>query len=245
MAKELPLKEQGEKVLRLLKKQYPHAKMILRYNNNFELLVAVILSARCTDKMVNIVTAKLFPKYRKVTRNSKVKARKYSAKLQTLTPEIYEIVNFAKADKDQLEQDIRSTGFYKNKAKNLRAAARLLLEKFNGELPKTMREILTIPGVARKTANVVLGNAYNIYEGIAVDTHVKRLSGRLGLTTHTNTNKIEQDLMSRFDKNDWFALTYLLIEHGRQICQAKKPKCGECMLSKVCPSAFQFARYKK
>ncbi len=191
--------ERAQQILSLLQKTYPDAKMILEYSNNFELLVAVILSAQCTDKMVNIVTAKLFPKYRK---KYQVLGSMYHAyKDMTTLPEneLVEIVNFAFINREELEQDIKSTGFYKNKAKNVQGAAKLILEKFHGEIPKTISEMLTIPGVARKTANVVLGNAYHIYEGIAVDTHVKRLSHRLGLTKHTDPNKIEQDLIKQFN----------------------------------------------
>lgn len=207
-------------ILSLLKKHYSQARIALRYTNNWELLVAVILSAQCTDVMVNKVTEKLFKKYKS-------------------------IADYANADIKELEQDIRSTGFYRNKAKNLKAAAQLLLEKFNGEVPKTMEEMLTIAGVARKTANVVLGNAYGIVEGIAVDTHVRRLSQRLGFTTYDDPGKIEQELMKLFPKDIWFKLTYLLINHGRAICNAKKPKCDMCFLNELCPSAFKFPHFTR
>lgn len=207
-------------ILTLLKRHYPHAKIVLNYSNNWELLVAVILSAQCTDKMVNKVTASLFKKYKTIK-------------------------DYAETNLSELEQDIKSTGFYRNKAKNIQSAAKLILEKFNGTVPKTMAEMLTIPGVARKTANVVLGNAYNIYEGIAVDTHVMRLSQRLGFSKQKDPNKIEHDLMKLIDQKDWFSLTYLLIEHGRAICEAKKPKCNECFLNTVCPSAFKFSHFNK
>ncbi len=220
MNKELGIKGRSQKILQLLKQHYPKAKMILTYSNTFELLVAVMLSAQCTDVMVNKVTPKLFARYKTVP-------------------------DYANADIKDLETLIRSTGFYHNKAKNIKAAAMIVCEKFNQQIPKTITEMITIPGVARKTANVVLGNAYGIFEGIAVDTHVKRLSFRLGLTKHSNPDKIEQDLMRQFSKAEWFALTYLLIEHGRQICIAKKPKCDECFLNKICPSAFQFPHFKK
>ena len=203
-----------------VKKHYPNAKIVLNYSNNWELLVAVMLSTQCTDKMVNIVTAKLFQKYKKIQ-------------------------DYASADIHELEQDIHSTGFYRNKAKNIQASAKMILEKFNGEVPKTMAELIMLPGVARKTANIVLGNAFGVIEGVAVDTHVSRLSQRLGLTANTNTDKIEQDLMKLFDKKDWFNLTYLLIEHGRAICKAKKPKCDSCFLNKMCPSAFSFPSFQK
>ena len=230
-------------ILVLLEKKYPHAKIILEYSNEWELLVAVILSAQCTDVMVNKVTSKLFPKFRNL--KLKVKNEKLQFKVKKITPEIQEIINFAEVPIEELEQDIRSTGFYKNKAKNVQATAKLILEQFNGILPQTLRELTLLPGVARKTANVVLGNAFGIYEGIAVDTHVGRLSQRLGLSDQKDPNKIEQDLMKLYEKKDWFRLTYLLIEHGRKVCEAKKPKCNECMLNKLCPSAFKFPHFQK
>jgi len=202
-------------VLQLLKKHYPEAKIVLNFSNNWELLVAVMLSAQCTDKAVNIVTAKLFKKY-------------------------HAIEDYANVDISELEQDIKSTGFYRNKAKNVKATAKLILEKYGGEVPKTMAELITLAGVARKTGNVVLGNAFNIVEGIAVDTHVFRLSRRLGFSDSNNPEKVEQDLMRVIPKEYWFPLTYLLIEHGRAICKAPFPKCNECFLNKICPSAFQF-----
>lgn len=187
-----------------------------------------MLSAQCTDKMVNIVTARLFNKYKTVE-------------------------DYAKADIRELEQDVKSTGFYRNKAKNIKAAARLILERYHGEVPKKMEELLTLPGVARKTANIVLGNAYNNdvsqqawlrVQGIAVDTHVGRLSQRLGFSKNVNTDKIEKDLMKIIPKKDWFRLTYLLIEHGRATCRAPLPKCDQCFLNKLCPSAFNFPNFK-
>ena len=231
-------------VINLLKKHYPRAKIVLNFSNNWELLVAVILSAQCTDKMVNMVTSKLFPKFRK-SQISNLKSQKYNSKFKTLTAEIQEIINFAEVPIEELEQDIKSTGFYRNKAKNVKAAARLILEKFNGQVPKTMAELITLPGVARKTANIVLGNAYNIVEGIAVDTHVFRLSRRLGFSDSNNPEKVEQDLMRVIPKEYWFPLTYLLIEHGRAICKAPLPKCDECFLNKICSSAFDFPNFKK
>lgn len=207
-------------VLSLLQKQYPKAHIALHYTNNWELLTAVMLSAQCTDIMVNKVTEKLFKKYKSMK-------------------------DYANGEIKELEQNIKSTGFYHNKAKNLKAAALLILKKWKGEIPKTMKEMLEIPGVARKTANVVLGNAYNVVEGIAVDTHVRRLSQRLGFTKNNDPEKIEQDLMALFDKKDWFSLTYMLIDHGRAVCNAKKPKCDMCFLNKLCPSAFQFPHYRR
>jgi endonuclease-3 len=207
-----------EKILSLLKKNYGNPKTILTYSNEWELLVAVILSAQCTDITVNKVTEKLFKKYKTIK-------------------------DYADAPFEEFANDIRSTGFYNNKAKNIQAAARLVIEQFNGVLPKTINEMVTIPGAARKTANVVLGNAFGIVEGIAVDTHVRRLSQRLGFTNYDNPEKIEQDLMQLFENKDWFQLTYLLIEHGRKICEAKKPKCDECFLNTLCPSAFKFPHF--
>jgi endonuclease-3 len=170
---------------------------------------------QCTDKRVNIVTKVLFKKYRK--------------------PEDY-----ANADLEELEEDIRSTGFYRNKARNIKKCCQMLVEKFNSQVPKTMEELLELPGVARKTANIVLSNAYGVVEGIAVDTHVRRLARRLGLSEHENPNKIEGDLMEIVPKGRWKRITDLLIFHGRRICAARKPKCGICVLNKLCPSAFTF-----
>lgn len=236
-------KARAEKILHLLKQNYPSAKIILNFSNEWELLVAVMLSAQCTDIMVNKVTSKLFPKFRNL--KLKMKNEKLQFKIKNIDDDIQEIINYAEVPLFELEQDIRSTGFYKNKAKNLQAAAKMVLEKYGGKVPKTIAEMVVIPGVARKTANVVLGNAYKVFEGIAVDTHVRRVSGRLGLTKNINPDKIEQDLMKLFDSKDWFPLTYLLIEHGRKICEAKKPKCDECFLNQHCPSAFNFPHFKK
>jgi endonuclease-3 len=205
------------KTLGLLEREYPNAKTALNYNNSLELLVATMLSAQCTDERVNNVTKTLFEKYR--------------------TPEDY-----AKADLKQLEQEIRSTGFFRNKAKNIRAASQLLLEKYNSQIPKTMEDLLELPGVARKTANIVLQNAYDIIEGIAVDTHVRRVSKRLGFTENEDPIKIEQDLMQIVPKKNWKKITDLLITLGRNTCVAGKPKCESCILNKICPSAFTFGK---
>lgn len=212
-----PSKAHAYKIFALLKEHYPHAKMILRWSNNFELLVSIILSAQCTDAMVNKVTTAVFPKYK--TRRKEF-AETYDTYLKNINlheTEIVELVNFAFVPISELEQDIKSTGFYHNKAKNVQAAAKVVLDKFYGNLPKTIAELVTIPGVGRKTANVFLGNAYGITEGIAVDTHVTKQSKALALTQETTPEKIETDLMSLFDKQDWFTLTYLLIEHGRNL----------------------------
>ena len=193
---------------------------MLDFGNEWELLVAVILSAQCTDKMVNQVTAKLFKKYRTVE-------------------------DYAGADPVEFEADIRPTGFFRNKTKHIIGAAQMLLADYAGEVPASMSGLLTLPGVARKTANVVLGNAHpDAYAadpdaGIAVDTHVNRLSQRLGLAASADSDKIERELMEIIPREDWFRLTYLLIEHGRAVCVARRPRCGECLLADVCPSAFK------
>ncbi|MEK7212613.1 MAG: endonuclease III [Patescibacteria group bacterium] len=189
------------KIICALKKLFPNAKIVLKYGNNWELLVAVVLSAQCTDKKVNEVTPVLFRKYRRL--KDYIKA---SASRRTVS---------------EFEQDIKPTGFYRAKAKNILGAAKVVQEKFRGKLPKTMAEMLTIPGIGRKSANVILGNAYEIVEGIAVDTHVKRLAKKLGLTRHTDPVKIERDLMAIVPRKDWFKTTYLLIDFGRKYCPAR------------------------
>jgi len=203
------------KIIELLEKQYPDAKTALNYSNPLEMLVATMLSAQTTDLQVNNVTRNLFKKYR--------------------TPEDY-----ANADIKELEQDIRSTGFYHNKARNLQRCCRLLVEKFRSQVPMTMEELLELPGVARKTANIVLNNSFGVVAGVAVDTHVHRLSQRLGLTENDDAAKIELDLMQITPKEKWMKLTDLLIFHGRQVCIARKPKCDMCVLNKICPCAFSF-----
>lgn len=208
-------KQRAAKIVEILQKQYPDAKTALNFNNPLELLVATMLSAQTTDVRVNIVTRTLFKKYQ--------------------TAEDY-----AKANTQELESDIRSTGFYHNKARNLKKCGQLLVAKFHGQVPKTMNELVDLPGVARKTANIVLFNAYGITSGIAVDTHVLRLSKRLGLTANSDQNKAEQDLMDIVPKDKWMPLTDLLIFHGRQVCDAKKPRCDSCVLNQICPSAFTF-----
>jgi endonuclease-3 len=211
---ELDKKTRLMKIIELLEKEYPKAKTALHYSNPLEILVATILSAQCTDKRVNLVTPLLFKKYK-------------TAK------------DYANADLAELEQDIRSTGFYRNKAKNIKNAGRMIVERFDSQVPQTIEEILELPGVARKTANIVLTNAYGVIVGIAVDTHVRRLSKRLGLTENTNPDKIEKDLMLIVPKSNWKSITNLLISHGRAVCDARKPKCGICCLNKICPSAFK------
>ena len=214
-------KLRARKILIALRDKYSKAKIVLKYSNNFELLVSVMLSAQTTDLQVNKVTGVLFPKYKK-TRNELADIYNQFNKLNIPKKDLIEIVNFANVNLKELEKDIRSIGLYKTKAKNIKASAVILLKHYNGIIPKSMEEIITLPGVGRKTANVVLGNAYGIVEGIAVDTHVKRLSKKYGFTKETNPDRIEKDLMVLFDRKDWFKLTYLLIEHGRNIRKFKK-----------------------
>lgn len=202
-------KQTGE-IIKLLKKEYPDAHCALNHANAFELLIATILSAQCTDVRVNIVTADLFRKYR--------------------TPQDYVLVA-----QEELEQDIRSTGFYRNKAKNIRAACQKILDDFGGQIPTRMKDLLTLNGVARKTANVVLGNAFGIASGVVVDTHVRRLSNRLGLTTESNPEKIEKDLEKLVPKKNWIMFPHWLIWHGRKVCKARKPLCEDCVLQTICP----------
>lgn len=202
--------EQMRDVLKLLKKHYPDAKCALIFKSPLELLVATMLSAQCTDEVVNRVTPKLFAKYK-------------TAKA------------YADADLEELQQAVRSTGFYKNKGKNVQNACKMLIEKFKGRVPETMQELILLPGVARKTANVVLFNAFGIIDGITVDTHVIRLSHRLGLSKEKTAEKIEQDLMKITPKKDWGVLSHYLIAHGRKICKAQKPDCAGCFLNKICP----------
>lgn len=202
-------------IIELLEKEHRDAKIALNHTNPLELLIATILSAQCTDERVNIVTKTLFKKYRSIE-------------------------DYAGADLKELEQDIRSTGFYRNKARNIKKCCQMILDKFGSQVPKTMEEILELPGVARKTANIVLSNAYGVVEGIAVDTHVRRLSRRLKLTANDNPDKIEQDLMKLVPKSKWMRFTELLIFHGRKTCTAKRPKCETCVVNKLCPSAFTF-----
>ncbi len=201
-------KQRAKKIIAALKKLFPHAKIILNYSNNWELLVAVMLSAQCTDKMVNKVTEKLFKKYKTLN-------------------------DYVNADPKEFEKDIHSAGFFRNKTKNILTTAKMVKDKFHGKVPNTMKELLTLKGVARKTANVVLGNAFGIFEGIAVDTHVRRLSKLYGLTNHNDPDKVEQDLMKIIPKKDWFTYTYVMIEYGRKYCRARKHDHGNCPLVKI------------
>lgn len=197
-------------ILTKLYENYGKPRTALQYKDPFQLLVATILSAQCTDEMVNRVTPALFERYP--------------------TPQA-----MAEADMEELKSLIRPTGFFNQKAKTLQKAAQALVEKYGGEVPKTIKELTTLPGVARKTANVVLGNAFGIAEGIAVDTHVRRLAQRLGWSSQKNPEKIEEDLMMMFPQDTWIDLTHLLIEHGRAVCKARTPQCSACFLEDLCP----------
>ncbi len=207
------LKERVRKIIRLLKRAFPDAKCSLNHSNAFELLIATILSAQCTDARVNIVTQDLFRKYRK--------------------PEDY-----LKVSPHELQQDIRTTGFFRNKTKSIQGTAKVLTEQYGGEVPATIEELLELPGVARKTANVVLGNAFGVSAGVVVDTHVTRLSRRLGLTEQKPAEKIEKDLIAIVPKKEWVIFPHLLIAHGRKICRARNPLCAECVVEKLCPSSY-------
>jgi len=199
-------------ILKRLKKEYPDARCSLNYTNPLELLVATILSAQCTDERVNIVTKTLFGKYTKAE-------------------------DYAQAADEELQSDIRTTGFFRNKTKSIKGACKRIVEVFGGKVPATMDELLTLPGVARKTANVVLGNAYHIPSGVVVDTHVSRVTQRLTLTKQKVPEKIEQDLMKMVPKKDWIKFGHMIILHGRYICKAQKPDCPNCLLNDVCPSS--------
>ena len=207
-------KSHALEILRRLEEMYPHAKIALNFNDPYQLLVAVVLSAQCTDKRVNEVTPKVFERFP--------------------TPEA-----MANAPVEEIEELIRPTGFFRNKAKNLKAACKMIVEEFGGEVPRTMEEMLKLPGVARKTANCVLYSAYGEISGIAVDTHVKRLSKRLGLTKHDNPDKIEKDLMELIPREKWGEFSFALIRHGREVCKARRPLCDKCGLNDICPSAFK------
>lgn len=211
------MKEEGNrkragKIVELLKKEYGKTKVFLNHKTTFQLLIATILSAQCTDKKVNEVTRPLFKKYKKP-------------------------VDFARTKQEVLEQEVRQTGFFRNKAKNIISCSTRICGVYKGKVPDSMEELITLAGVARKTANIVLSSAYGKAEGIAVDTHVKRLSNRLGLSTEKNPDKIEKDLMSAVKRKDWIDMNYLLISHGRKVCTARKPDCDKCTLNKICFSA--------
>ena len=208
-------KARALKVIELLEMEHADAKIALHHSNPLELLVATILSAQATDEQINKITPSLFKKYKVAE-------------------------DFANADLKELEQYIKSSGFYHNKAKNIKNCCKSLVEKFHSKVPKTMDALLELPGVGRKTANIVLANAFGVVEGIAVDTHVGRLAQRLGLSEYDDPEKIEKDLMLLVPRGKWTRITDLLIFHGRRVCTAKKPNCAGCVLNKICPSAFTF-----
>jgi endonuclease-3 len=207
-----PIEDRAPVIIRRLTRAYPDAHVALVFSNPLECLIATILSAQCTDEKVNEVTATLFRKYR-------------SAADYLAVPE------------DELKADIRPTGFFNQKATSIRAACERIVTAYGGEVPGTMEDLITLRGVARKTANIVLGNSFGIVEGIAVDTHVRRLANRLGFSEANDPDKIEQDLMRLIPKRRWFGFSYVLIDHGRAICQAKRPRCGECPVEDLCPSS--------
>jgi endonuclease III len=208
------LQKRAAKVFAILKKRYPDARCYLDYKDPLQLLVATILAAQCTDARVNMVTPALFRKHP-------------TAKA------------FAQASQEELEQEIRSTGFFRNKARNIRGACQRIVDDFGGRAPDTMEDLLSLPGVARKTANVVLGTAYGKNDGFVVDTHVLRVAPRLGLTRATTPEKVERDLMKLCPRDEWSHMGHVLTTHGRVICNARKPKCAECPVNKLCPSAFK------
>jgi endonuclease-3 len=203
------------KIIKVLEKKYPNSRTALQFETPLQILISTILSAQCTDERVNKITPGLFKKYP--------------------TAEA-----FAKADRAELEMEIRPAGFFRNKAKSIIGATQKIVGEFGGRVPDTMTELITLPGVARKTANIVLSSGYGKAEGIAVDVHVKRLSGRLGLSKEQDPEKIEQDLLAIVPKKYWLDFNYMLVNHGRAVCQARKPKCPECALQRLCPSAKQF-----
>jgi endonuclease-3 len=212
----MELKERATEILKRLEAEYPDVKgTVLHYETPLELLVATILSAQATDEQINKITKRLFKKYKTAA-------------------------DYAYAPREELEEDIKSSGFYHRKAEAIQKAAKTIAEEHGGRVPETMEELTQLHGVARKTANIVLQGAFGKSVGIAVDTHVDRLSHRLGLTGERNRDKIERDLTALFPRGKWYAINYLIIEHGRRICDAKKPLCGRCVLSDICPSAFSF-----
>ena len=207
-----PIKERVGEIIRVLRREYPRSRTALHYETPLQILVATVLAAQCTDERVNQITPALFRKYPTAAA-------------------------LAAADRQELEAEIRPTGFFRNKAKSIIGAARKIVGDFGGEVPANMTDLITLPGVARKTANIVLSSGYGIAEGIAVDTHVKRLSGRLGLSRQCDPDKIERDLLRLVPKKDWLDFNYMLVNHGRKVCQARKPRCPACPLGAFCPSA--------
>lgn len=204
-------------IIKILRKEYPQVRTALNYRTPFELLVATILAAQCTDERVNKVTPALFQKYPTIE-------------------------SLARARQEELENDIRSTGFFRNKARNIIALSRKLVEDYQGKVPDSMEELIKLPGVARKTANIVLSSAFRKAQGIAVDTHVRRLSERLGLSRQNDPDKIERDLMAIVPRADWLDFNYLLVDHGRKVCQARKPLCPQCVIQHLCPSFEKFSK---
>ncbi len=207
-----PIEERAPEIIRILSETYPDAKVALRFSNPLEMLVATILSAQCTDEKVNEVTETLFAKYRTCE-------------------------DYLRVPEDELKRDIKPTGFFNQKATSIREACRRIVEVYDGKVPDTMEDLITLRGVARKTANIVLGNAHGKVVGIAVDTHVKRVGNRLGFTQQSDPDKIEQDLMRLIPKERWFDFTYVLIDHGRKVCVARRPKCEICPVNHLCPSS--------
>jgi endonuclease III len=207
-------------IIRLLRKHYPQVRTALEFGNPLEILVATILAAQCTDERVNSITPALFRKYP-------------------------DAEAFGRADRAELEQEIRPTGFFRNKAKHIIAASQRIVGEYGGVVPDSMEELLTLPGVARKTANIVLSAGYGKAEGIAVDTHAGRLSRRLGLSRQEDPVKVERDLLALVPKDDWLDFNFLLVEHGRAICQSRKPDCPRCFLRRLCPSATKFFPERK
>jgi endonuclease-3 len=213
LTRESPIDERAPEIIKRLSKAHPDAHVALNFTNPLECLVATILSAQCTDERVNIVTATLFKKYRK--------------------PQDY-----LKVPVEELAADIKPTGFFNQKTKSVRGACERIVTVYGGTVPNTMEDLITLPGVARKTANIVLGNSYGVVEGIAVDTHVRRVGERLGFTSEKDPDKIEQDLMRLIPRKRWFDFTYVIIDHGRGTCVARKPRCDECPVSDLCPSSL-------
>jgi endonuclease-3 len=213
LGREDPVEERAPEIVRILSEAYPDARVALHFSTPLEMLVATILSAQCTDEKVNEVTADLFRKYR--------------------TPQDY-----LKVPEDELKRDIKPTGFFNQKATSIRAACARIVETYEGEVPDTMEDLVTLRGVARKTANIVLGNAFGKVEGIAVDTHVRRLANRLGFSAESDPDKVERDLMRLIPRTRWFDFTYVLIDHGRALCTARRPRCEACPVSPLCPASL-------
>jgi endonuclease-3 len=208
-----PIEERAPEIIRRLSAAYPNAHVALEFSNALECLVATVLSAQCTDERVNMVTKDLFVKYR--------------------SPQDY-----LNVPESELAADVRPTGFFNQKTRSIRGACARIVEAYGGVVPDSMEELLTLPGVARKTANIVLGNAYGVVEGVAVDTHVRRLANRLGFSAEKDPDKIERDLMRSIPREQWFDFTYVLIDHGRSICVARTPRCALCPVNELCPSSL-------